>query len=415
MLPICGKPILEYQIDCLIKNRLKDIVIITGYLGRHIKDHFGDGSRFGCTISYYTETEPLGTAGALFKLEDLAGDFLLVNGDVVFDVNLNRLIAFHQEKKALATLVVHPNSHPHDSAIIITDGEGRVKGWLNKEDPRQYYKNLVNTGIHILSKELLGKSRPGAEKVDLDRDILKPLISSDRIFAYATPEYIKDMGTVERYTQVSADIKNDMVSRRNLSCFQRAVFIDRDGTVNRFHDFITRPEDFELLEGAAEAVRSINKAGYLAIVITNQPVIARGEATVEELELIHHKMETELGRDGAFVDDIFYCPHHPDKGFPGERPEYKIACDCRKPKPGLILQAAKKYHIDLFQSYMVGDDERDVQAGIAAGCRPVFLTTEYETGNRLREKYGPDLLVFKSLKEFTESIAFTGKSSEADH
>ncbi|MFP3089883.1 HAD-IIIA family hydrolase [Treponema sp. TIM-1] len=412
MIPICGKPILEYQISCLINNHLKDLVIIIGHLGQHIKDYFGDGSRFGCTISYYTETEPLGTAGALFKLEDITGDFLLINGDLIFDVDLNRLIAFHQEKKALATLVVHPNSHPHDSAIIITDGEGRVIDWLNKEDPRQYYKNLVNSGIHIVSRELLETAHPGKEKVDLDRDILKPLIRSNRIFAYTTPEYIKDMGTVERYTQVSADIKNGMVSRRNLSHPQRAVFIDRDGTVNRLRGFITRPEDFELLEGAAEAVLSINKAGYLAIVITNQPIIARGEATIEELELIHHKMETELGKAGALVNDIFYCPHHPDRGFPGERPEYKIDCDCRKPKPGLILRAAKKYHIDLSQSYMVGDDERDIGAGIAAGCRPVFLTAEYETENRLREKYGPKLLVFKNLKGFTESMI---KDNEAAH
>jgi D,D-heptose 1,7-bisphosphate phosphatase len=412
MIPICGKPILEYQINCLTDNQLKDIVIIVGHLGQHIKEYFGDGSRFGCTISYYTETEPLGTAGALFKLEDLDGDFLLINGDIIFDVDFNRPIAFHQERKALATLVVHPNSHPQDSAIIITDAEERVTGWLNKEDPRRYYKNLVNSGIHIVSAELLEKSRSAAEKVDLDRDILKPLIKSNRIFAYTTPEYIKDMGTVERYAQVSADIKKGMVSRRNLSHAQRAVFIDRDGTVNQLRGFITRPEDFELLEGAAEAIRSINKAGYLAIIITNQPVIARGEATIGELELIHHKMETELGRDGAFVNDIFYCPHHPDRGFPGERREYKIDCDCRKPKPGLIFRAAQKYHIDLSQSYMAGDDERDVQAGIAAGCRPVFLTPEYETGNKLREKYGQDLLVFKNLKEFTESMA---ADHEFDH
>lgn len=412
MIPICGKPILEYQINHLVENCLKDLVIIVGHLGQHIKNYFGDGSRFGCTISYYTETEPLGTAGALFKLKNLAGDFLLINGDIIFDMDFSRFISFHQEKKALASLAVHPNSHPYDSAIIITDAEDRVTRWLNKEDPRHYYKNLVNSGIHILSKELLDQVQPRTEKVDLDRDILKPLIDSKRIFAYTTPEYIKDMGTVERYTQVSTDIKTGMVSRRNLSHPQRAVFIDRDGTINQLQGFITRPEDFELLAGAAEAVRTINKAGYLAIVITNQPVIARGEATIEELELIHRKMETELGKSGAFVDAVFYCPHHPDKGFPGERIEYKIDCDCRKPKPGLIFRAAKKYHIDLSQSYMAGDDERDLQAALAAGCLPVFLTPEYETENKMRGKYGPELLVFKNLKEFTESVI---KDNEVDH
>ena len=118
----------------------------------------------------------------------------------------------------------------------------------------------------------------------------------------------------------------------------------------------------------SEAIKLINQSGYLAIVVTNQPVIARGEVTWDELHEIHRKMETLLGKDGAYIDGIYICPHHPDKGFEGERPEYKIDCDCRKPKPGLLLQAAQDYNIDLTQSYMIGDSERDVEAGINAGC-----------------------------------------------
>ena len=118
----------------------------------------------------------------------------------------------------------------------------------------------------------------------------------------------------------------------------------------------------------SEAIKLINQSGYLAIVVTNQPVIARGEVTWDELHEIHRKMETLLGKDGAYIDGLYICPHHPDKGFEGERPEYKIDCDCRKPKPGLLLQAAQDYNIDLTQSYMIGDSERDVEAGINAGC-----------------------------------------------
>jgi D,D-heptose 1,7-bisphosphate phosphatase len=402
MIPILGKPILEYQINNLVSNGLTDIVMVTGHLGQHIKDYFGDGSSFGCTISYYTETEPLGTAGALFQLEDMDNDFLLINGDIIFDLDFSRLLAFHRGKKSWATLAVHPNSHPQDSALIIIDAENRVRTWLNKEDPRLYYKNLVNAGIHVLSKAALLKHRPAAEKVDLDRDLLKPLIGSGRVFAYTTPEYIKDMGTVERYAQVSADIQGGLVSRRNLSRPQKAVFLDRDGTVNQLRDFITRPEDFELIHGAAEAVRTINKAGYLAIIITNQPVIARGEVSLEELEIIHNKMETELGKQGAFLDDIFYCPHHPDRGFPGERGEYKIVCDCRKPKPGLLFRAAQKYNIDLSQSYMAGDDDRDIGAALAAGCIPVLLKKDSMEGKSYKD--GREVLVFPDLRAFTQGI-----------
>jgi len=397
MIPICGKPILEHQIECLKKNRLTEVVLVIGHLGDHIRDYFGDGGRFGCNISYYNETEPLGTAGALYKLKNLSDDFILLNGDTIFDIDFSRMIKFHREKEAHVSLAVHPNSHPFDSALIISNDSNQVTGWLNKEDERTYYKNQVNAGLHIISTDFLKSCLQTKEKVDLDRDMLKPSISGGKIFAYCTPEYIKDMGTPERYAQVTSDIENGIVRQKNLSVKQKCVFLDRDGTINKFNDFITKPEDFELIDGAAEAIKKINTMGYLAIVITNQPVIARGEADFETLDLIHMKMETDLGRYGAYIDDLFYCPHHPDKGFEGERPEYKIECDCRKPKPGLIFKAATQYNIDLSQSYMVGDDMRDINAGKNAGCIPVLLTND---------KHIEDITVktFIKLKEFADSL-----------
>jgi len=350
-----------------------------------IKSYFGDGGRFGVSLTYYEEAEdkPLGTAGALFRmLPDLPADFLLLNGDIVFDIDVTRLAAFHRGMSAAVTLVVHPNNHPYDSAVIVTADDGRVTGWLNKEDPRRYYRNQVNAGIHVISRAFLEDVYPslgGKVKVDLDRDLLKPVISggvgADQkgIFAYRTPEYIKDMGTPERLREAEADIAAGRVARRSLALPQRAVFLDRDGTLNEPRGFIRRPDDLTLLPGAAEGVKKINGSGFLAIVVTNQPVIARGEATLEDLRAIHDKLETELGRSGAFIDDLFFCPHHPDRGFDGERPEYKIDCGCRKPKPGLLLRAAERYHIDLAASYMVGDGARDVEAGINAGARPALL------------------------------------------
>ena len=403
MIPICGKPILEHQIECLKRNNLTDITLVIGHLGQHIKDYFADGSKFGCNISYFTETEPLGTCGALYKLynEDLSKDFLLLNGDVIFDIDFSRMFAFHKEKKALVTLAVHPNSHPFDSALIFTNSDNLVTGWINKEDERTIYKNQVNAGVHILSVDFLKKYPQVKEKVDLDRDLLKPNIKDGYIFAYSTPEYIKDMGTPERYAQVTEDIKNGIVQGKNLNVKQKAVFLDRDGTINIFDDFVRKPEDLNLLEGAAQAIKIINSLGYLAIVITNQPVIARGEVDFNTLDLIHNKMETDLGKYGAYIDDIFYCPHHPDKGFEGERPEFKMICDCRKPKPGLIFKAQKKFNIDLSQSFMVGDHDRDVQSGINAGCKPVFLTC----GEGKKENItGENVSIFSSLKEFADFL-----------
>ena len=208
--------------------------------------------------------------------------------------------------------------------------------------------------------------------------MLKPNIPSGKIYAYDTPEYIKDMGTPDRYYEVEKDIKEGKVKARNLANKQKAIFLDRDGTINKYVGFLTKTEQFELLPGVAAAVRLINKSGYLAIVVTNQPVIARGDCTWEELIHIHNKMETELGKDGAFLDAIYICPHHKDKGFEGERPEYKYDCNCRKPKAGLLLQAATDFNIDLSCSYMIGDSESDMLSGKNAGCKDSFLV---ENGN----------------------------------
>ena len=404
MINICGKPILEHQIDNLKACGLTDIILVIGYLGDKIKEYFGDGSKFGVNIEYFVEDHPLGTAGALFKMPQLTEDFLLLCGDVIIDVDFNRFIAFHKEHKAWASLVAHPNGHPYDSSLLVTEIDApktvggmpedthRVIRWLAKEDGRTYYKNRVNAGIELISPELLKETMKNfvprhpetPDKIDLDRDVLKPNIPSGEIFAYDTPEYIKDMGTPDRFYETEKDIESGKVHARNLKNKQKAIFLDRDGTINKMVGFVTKPEQFELIEGAAEAIKTINKSGYLAIVVTNQPVIARGDCTFEELQTIHDKMETELGKVGAFVDAIYVCPHHTDKGFEGERPEYKCNCDCRKPKPGLLLQAAKDFNIDLSESYMIGDSHRDVEAGENAGVKKSIKVEENKTNGLLK-------------------------------
>lgn len=396
MIEICGKPILEWQIENLKTCGLTDIILVIGYLGKVIKGYFKDGAKFGVKISYYEEKEPLGTAGALFKMPELTEDFLLMCGDVILDVDFNRFIEFHYKRNAWASLMAHPNGHPYDSSLLVTEilppqvpggnpvDTHRVISWMNKEDNRLYYKNRVNAGIEIISPELLKETLKHFEprhtetpdKIDLDRDVLKPNIPSGKIYAYDTPEYIKDMGTPDRYYEVEKDIKEGIVKARNLKNKQKAFFLDRDGTINRYVGFLKRQEQFELLPGVAEAIKEINMSGYLAIVVTNQPVIARGDCSWEELQQIHDKMETELGKEGAYLDAIYICPHHKDKGFEGERIDYKYECTCRKPKPGLLLRAAKDLNIDLSQSIMIGDSDSDVKAGQSAYCKASFLMDE---------------------------------------
>lgn len=404
MIPILGKPILEYQIECLRGQGYDDIILVVGHLGHVVKDYFGDGSGlspatgrpFGVRIEYVVETEPLGTAGALFWLKDKLGeDFLLLCGDIIFDVDIGRFYEFHKACGGVATLFTHPNSHPYDSGIIVADDGGRVTNWLHKEDERLWYRNRVNAGLHFLSHRVFeqGLFRE-LKKVDLDREVLKSLIPAGMLFAYDSPEYVKDMGTPNRFYSVTEDIRSGKVGQKNLKNRQKCVFLDRDGTLNKYVGFLRQIDDLELLPGAAEAVKKINESGYLAIVVTNQPVIARGEVTVSQLQEIHNKLETLLGMEGAYLDALYYCPHHPHKGYEGEVPELKFDCDCRKPKPGMLLQAAKDFNIDLSASYMVGDGENDVLCGINAGCVPVKIGEASENG----------VLHFNSLKDFADNM-----------
>ena len=382
MIRIEGKPVLEHEVECLRDQGFTDLIITVSHLGNIIMDYFGDGSGisqvtgkpFGVHIEYFVEKEPLGNAGALFHLkEKLTEDFLLLNADAIFDVDFNRFVAFHREKGGLATLFTHPNSHPYDSGLILADDNGAVEQWLTKEDARPtYYRNRVNAGLHVLSPKVLDVEVT-TPKVDLDRQLLKPLAGTGKMFCYDSPEYVKDMGTPERYEAVCRDFREGKVQARNLRNKQKAVFLDRDGTINRYVGFLRKEEEFELLPGVAEAIGKINASGHLAVVVTNQPVIARGEVTVPELQNIHNKMETLLGYEGVYVDAIYYCPHHPHKGYEGEIPELKFDCDCRKPKPGMLLKAAEEYHIDLANSWMIGDAENDIKAGIAAGCKTALI------------------------------------------
>ena len=389
LIPVAGMPILEREIRSLSAQGFKDIILTVGYLADKIIAYFGDGSQFGAKIDYFVEESPLGNAGALFRLRKKIGEepFLLLNADAAFDVDFNRMVAFHKNHGGLVTLFTHPNSHPYDSGLIFADENGHVEKWLAKEDERpQWYDNRVNAGLHVIDSKVLDIGLKSLEinkesgfpqgKVDLDRQILKPLCGSNMMFCYDSPEYVKDMGTPERFHQVEADYKNGVVQAKNLTNKQKAIFLDRDGTINKYVGFLRNIDDFELIEGVAEAIKLINQSGYLAIVVTNQPVIARGEVTWDELNEIHKKMATLLGKEGAYVDGIYICPHHPDKGFEGERPEYKIDCDCRKPKPGLLLQAAKDFNIDLSESYMIGDSHRDVEAGENAGVKKSIKVEE---------------------------------------
>lgn len=405
MVPVAGKPLLLWQVERLKENGITDIIMVIGHLGEKIQEYFGDGEKFGVKIRYYAEKTPLGTAGSFYYLKDmLEGDiFVMMSGDLFFDIDFERMIRFHREKKSAATLFVHPNGHPFDSDLLVLDEDGRAVRFDSKHNTRDYwYDNCVNAGIFVFDKKICDRV-PEPVKRNLENDVIKGMIDDgEPVYGYRSPEYVKDVGTVERIGQTLADIERGVISGKCLKNKQKCIFLDRDGTVNQYRGLVYKEEDFELEPCAAEAIRKINRSGRLGIVVTNQPVVARGLCGMEDVEKIHRKLSTLLGREGVFLDDILFCPHHPDKGYPEENPVYKIPCECRKPKTGMITRAAEKYNIDLSGSWMVGDTTMDIQTGINAGMHTALVLTG-EAGKDKKYDVKPDI-VCKDLAEAVERI-----------
>lgn len=378
MVPFCGKPLIERLVEQMAQNDITDMVICLGHLGKQISQYLGDGKRYGVSIHYVQEDVPLGTAGALYYAKEyIYEDFVLVYADLMLDINLERMYLYHKTNNAMATLFVHPNSHPFDSDLVIHDAEGRVKELDFKDHVRNYdYDNCVNAGVFIFSPEVLSYfGYP--EKVALEKGLILNLLQRNkRVFAYFSPEYVKDVGTPERLAVSEVEYHLGKIERRNLRHKQKAVFIDRDGTLNAFKGLITSPEQIEIITGVDEALCRLNKSEYLVLVVTNQPVVARGDCTELQIDEIHKRLYTLLGNRGTFVDDLKYCPHHTDKGFPGERPELKFDCDCRKPKTGMIDSFVEKYNIDIKESWFIGDTYRDVQTGVNAGLHTVLIPSD---------------------------------------
>lgn len=369
MIPVGGKPVLEHQVVMAKRYGYTDFVFLIGHLGEIIQEYFGDGSKWGVHIEYYKEEKPLGTAGALAEIKDLLPDtFFVFYGDTVMDIDMQRFIDFHKSHQADASLFVHPNDHPFDSDVVLLDKDtDRVEEFANKPHPEDFVShNIVNAAVFIFNKSIVDFI-PKGEKRNIEKHILPVCLENGlKLYGYKSSEYVKDMGTPERYAAVCADWESGRVTAMNYSNQRKAVFLDRDGVINEDAGLVYKPSQLKLVDGVEEALRYIHDKGYLAIVVTNQSVIARNLCTFEELDTINATMETLLGKKHAYIDALYFCPHHPDGGYPEERKEYKVVCDCRKPAPGLILRAAEELNIDLSQSIMIGDRESDVQAGVNA-------------------------------------------------
>lgn len=395
--PMCkinGKPILEHAVEILKQNNITDIIISVGHLHHVIENYFGDGKSFGVNISYIVEETPLGSGGCLYYLKDKVDEtFLICPGDAIFDVNISKMIEFHKAKNADVTIFSHPNLHPFDSDLLYVDKNDCVQRIdLKNQERNYYYNNNVIAGMFLVEPSTLSYFSE-LKKINLEHDFISSLLSTDKVFAYKSPEYFKDVGTPERFELTTKDLQNNIVKNKNLRNKQKAIFLDRDGTINVYKGFINKVEDIELIDGVIEAIKKINRSGYLAIIISNQPVIARGECSFEEVDNMFKKIDTLLGYSGAYVDEVYYCPHHPHSGYENEVKELKIKCDCRKPNIGMILKAKEKYNIDLSQSYIIGDTNLDVQTAINAGIKSVRVVSSVIEQEKIKADFEVDNLL----------------------
>ena len=389
MIKIDGLPILEHQIRLLKKYGLKDIIILTGYLAEVIEGYFKNGQRFGVKITYIKSDPEIGNADRLkLAKKHLSEDFLVLYGDTMLDIDLKRLINFHKNKKSSCTLVIHPNDHPYDSDLVETNDNQEIIAFHTKpRPPNEYFKNLVNAGVYVFSPGILKyiKSKKGVE-LDLAKHILPKIIGREKIFGYNTPEYIKDMGTPKRFKQVTKDCLTGKIKRLNMKNKRRAIFLDRDGTINYDPGNLSDINNFKLLPNTEKAIKLINSSEYLAIVVSNQPMVAKGLINIQEINEINKKMEILLGEKGAKLDGIYFCPHHPDKGYPGENPKYTIQCACRKPQIGMLTKAGKDFNINLPPSWIIGDSERDIIAGLNAKIKTILIKKNQEKFDKCRPK-----------------------------
>jgi histidinol-phosphate phosphatase family protein len=412
MLPVGGRPVLDHIIANLAVAGVREFVLAAGYLGTTIREYYRTADRHpGCRIATVVEDEPRGTAGAVLFCADLLDeDFVLAYGDVFVDFAADRLIAAHEARHPLGTLLVRASDHPWDSHLVDTDESDRVREFIHHHDPARLYRNVANAAVYVLSRRVLDFI-PTDRPSDFGADVFPAAVSAGAtLLTHRLEEegFVKDMGTPERLAAVE-----EYLADRELAAAARAapapidtVFLDRDGVLNLDIDLVRRPEQLELLPGAAEAVSRLNHCGVRCVVVTNQPVIARGLCTEETLEAIHERLRAMIRAGGGELSAVYHCPHHPETHHGEGVPSLRRACRCRKPAPGMLFRARRDLGLDLARCAMVGNHATDVRAGRAAGVRTALIGPPGE--RRVEsESVSPDV-EFDSLLAFATAVSDKG-------
>ena len=398
---IGDKTLLEHQVDALLQNGVDNVYVV-------LPKGSEEATRFLQTkggVHPIFLSKPLGTGGAI-ALAPLDDDLLFVPGNFFFEVDIPSMLRFHREREALLTCLCRPEAHPEKKDVLTLKENGRGFIILPKETTAArdfFYSNLIPTDFAILSPDLLCTFDPEDPwPLDFRKETLEPTLAVEGLYSYFSTEYALEITNAETLAKARRDFEAGIPAQKCLKNPQKAFFLDRDGTINVFGDFVVRPDMLHLIPGAAEAINKIHDAGYLAICVTNQPVVARGECTPQEMANILANLEMLLGKEGAYLDAIYYCPHYP-KEFPGSDKRFTKECRCRKPRTGLVEEATKAFNIDLSSSWFIGDTCRDVKTGQNAGTHTALLLSgDPNPGKRYGEAV-PEK-TYQNLKEAIDDI-----------
>ena len=353
MISINGKPFLQYLIEQLVSWEITDVILLLGYKADKIIDYFGNGDAFSANINYCVTPVEYDTGQRLKSAyELLQNEFMLLYCDNYCPIDYKVAEKQFRDSDNTIQITAYTNRDVYTKNNIKAS-DNKVEKYDKKRNEEGL--NAVDIGYAFIKKEAV--KLLSEENVNFEAEVYPMLVADNKMGVFLTEHRYYSIGSWERIELTKEFFRT-----------KKVVFLDRDGTINERPPracYIEKPEDFRWLPNAKEALKQLKEKGYTIYLITNQPGIARGNLTEDMLEKIHAKMESDLLEIGVTLDDIYFCPHNWDEG-----------CDCRKPKPGMLFQAQKDHSLNLSQCYLIGDDERDIEAGISAGVKKTFLISE---------------------------------------
>ena len=361
----------------LKEYNISEVHLTLGYCSEMFdKEIKNINSKLGLKINTFKEKTPLGECGALWEIKNLLKkDILFINGDLIFSIDLKRFIKFHKRLDSRLTLLTHTSTHPEDSDLISAPNGTLIeklflKSIRNNEDSDAY---LGNAGMALFNSDLLNLVKcpePNDNASLLNYLAYKAYLENISIYSYNTSEYIKDMGTEKRFRQVEKDLNAGVVDKHSYKNTQKALFLDRDNTLIKCkpNEYIVDKNNLEFLNEEIKKISNIARNYDLVCMVTNQPQIARGILTIEQLDQINSLIIKYCLTCNLKIDIVSFCPHHPHSGFNNEIKILKTDCFCRKPNPGLLFELAFARNIDLSNSLLIGDSINDEQAAKNAGC-----------------------------------------------